>query len=259
MVYNGVTNEIICMYMKKISFGLLALLAFMLSGCAPIGDGPVFYEDATKPKAAEEAMNAQGDQVQNNQAANKQEQNNQQNAARQDNTMKQANIDTSLAEKYSGAVIHTSMGDITVAFYGEDAPLAVSNFLGLAKDGFYDGTKFHRVIPQFMIQGGDPNSKDDDWSNDGQGGPGYTFQDEINDHKLVRGSLAMANAGPNTNGSQFFIVTAKETPWLDGGYTDFGEVTDGMDTVDKIEAVPTNENDHPTEDVTIESVDLVEK
>ena len=108
-----------------------------------------------------------------------------------------------------------------------------------------------------MIQGGDPNSKDDDWSNDGIGGPGYKFEDEFNNHKLVAGSLAMANAGPNTNGSQFFIVTAKETPWLDGKHTNFGYVVDGMDVVKKIEALPTNQNDHPTTDATIESIELV--
>ncbi len=150
----------------------------------------------------------------------------------------------------------TSLGDITVKFYNEDAPVTVNNFLNLAKAGFYDGTRFHRVIKDFMIQGGDPNSKDDDWSNDGRGGPGYTFKDEINGHKLVRGSLAMANAGPDTNGSQFFIVTAAATPWLDGRHTNFGEVVAGMDVVSKIEDVQVNENDHPLENVTIESIDL---
>jgi len=162
-----------------------------------------------------------------------------------------------LAREYSGAVLKTNFGDIKIKFYAAESPVTVNNFLNLAKKGFYDGTKFHRVIKDFMIQGGDPNSKDDDWSNDGLGGPGYKFQDEFNNHKLVRGSLAMANAGPNTNGSQFFIVTVAATPWLDGRHTNFGEVAEGLDVVDKIEQVNVNENDHPTEDVIVKSVELL--
>ncbi len=164
-----------------------------------------------------------------------------------------------LSDQYSQAIIKTNFGDIKVAFYADKSPITVNNFLNLAKKGFYDKTKFHRVIPDFMIQGGDPNSKDDDWSNDGQGGPGYQFQDEINEHKLVKGSLAMANSGVNTNGSQFFIVTAEATSWLDGKHTNFGYVVEGMEVVDKIEAVKVNENDHPTEDVIVESIELLEK
>ena len=151
--------------------------------------------------------------------------------------------------------LNTNYGDIVIELYREDAPKTVANFLKLAKEGFYSGTKFHRVIRGFMIQGGDPNSKDDDWSNDGQGGPGYSFEDEFNDHKLVRGSLAMANSGPNTNGSQFFIVTGASTPWLDGKHTNFGQVIRGMDdVVRKIEAVRVNENDHPMADVVVRGV-----
>ncbi len=150
--------------------------------------------------------------------------------------------------------LKTNFGDITLALFSNDAPKTVENFITLARSGFYNGTKFHRVIPNFMIQGGDPNSKDDDWSNDGTGGPGYKFNDEINNHKLVRGVIAMANAGPNTNGSQFFIVTAESTPWLDGKHTVFGEVTEGMDVVAKIEQLPRNANDHPTQDAVIVSV-----
>lgn len=164
-----------------------------------------------------------------------------------------------LIAQYDGAVIKTNFGDITVKFYADESPVTVNNFLNLAKAGFYDGTKFHRVIKDFMIQGGDPNSKDDDWSNDGTGGPGYQFQDEINGHKLVRGSLAMANSGANTNGSQFFIVTAEDTPWLDGKHTNFGYVVSGMDLVDKIENVEVNENDHPLKDVIVNAVELVKK
>jgi peptidyl-prolyl cis-trans isomerase B (cyclophilin B) len=161
-----------------------------------------------------------------------------------------------LFAQYSGAIIKTNFGDITVKFYPE-SPITTNNFMNLAKSGFYDGTKFHRVIKDFMIQGGDPNSKDSDWSNDGLGGPGYKFNDEINNHNLVQGSLAMANSGPNTNGSQFFIVTATSTPWLDGHYNNFGYVTSGMDVALKIQDVPTNSNDHPLSDVTVNSIELI--
>lgn len=136
------------------------------------------------------------------------------------------------------AVMETNYGKIKLELFAKDAPKTVANFIKLAQTGFYDKTKFHRVIKDFMIQGGDPNSKDDDPSNDGYGGPGYTFEDEINSHKLARGILAMANSGPNTNGSQFFIVTAESTPWLDGKHTAFGKVIAGMDVVDKIEKMP---------------------
>jgi len=153
------------------------------------------------------------------------------------------------------AVFKTSMGDITLAFYPADAPKTVDNFLKLSRQGFYNGTKFHRVIKDFMIQGGDPFSKDDAqkarW---GTGGPGYTFEDEINARKIVRGSLAMANAGADTNGSQFFIVTADATPWLDGKHTNFGSVVGGMDVVSAIEGVATGESDRPVKDVVIEEV-----
>jgi cyclophilin family peptidyl-prolyl cis-trans isomerase len=170
-----------------------------------------------------------------------------------------ASTEKSMEQQYKGAILHTNLGDIQVEFYGDKSPNTVNNFLKLAQSGFYDGTKFHRVITDFMIQGGDPNSKDDDWSNDGTGGPGYTFNDEFNDQKLVRGSLAMANSGPNTNGSQFFIVTAAATPWLDGHHTNFGHVTSGMDVVTKIEGLPRDENDHPTTDATIKSIELIKK
>ncbi len=157
--------------------------------------------------------------------------------------------------------LKTNHGDITIELFSKNAPLTVENFLKLSRDGFYNGTRFHRVIKGFMIQGGDPNSKDDDWSNDGTGGPGYTFKDEINSHKIVRGVLAMANAGPATNGSQFFIVTAEAAPWLDGKHTVFGRVTAGMDVVDKIEDVRTDKTkgDHPIENVTVNAVTITEQ
>lgn len=147
-----------------------------------------------------------------------------------------ADADTTPAEipTATKAIIATDKGDITIEFYGADAPKTVANFVKLANSGFYEGIKFHRIIADFMVQGGDPNTKTSDESTWGQGGPGYKFEDEFNSHKLVRGSLAMANSGPNTNGSQFFIVTTKETPWLDGKHTNFGEVTTGMDVVDKL-------------------------
>ena len=155
------------------------------------------------------------------------------------------------------AVIKTNLGDITVKFYSEDSPKTVENFVKLAQEGFYDGTKFHRVIKDFMIQGGDPLSKDDSkkdlW---GTGGPGYQFEDEFNNHKIVQGSLAMANSGANTNGSQFFIVTAQATPHLDGMHTNFGEVIEGMDVVMKIQEVETEVADRPVEDVVVESVEV---
>jgi cyclophilin family peptidyl-prolyl cis-trans isomerase len=163
-----------------------------------------------------------------------------------------------LAQTYSQAILKTNRGDIAVELFGELSPITVNNFLNLAQAGYYDGVGFHRVIPEFMIQGGDPNSADNNFADDGTGGPGYMFEDEFNDEPLVEGSLAMANAGPNTNGSQFFIVTAPSTPWLDGMHTNFGRVTDGMDVVKEIESTPTTPTDQPVDPVIIESVELVE-
>jgi cyclophilin family peptidyl-prolyl cis-trans isomerase len=139
----------------------------------------------------------------------------------------------------------TNHGDIVLELFDEDAPKTVDNFRKLAQDGYYDGLIFHRVIPDFMIQGGCPEGT-------GTGGPGYTFEDEINDHKVVKGALAMANAGPNTNGSQFFIVTTAAAPWLDGKHTVFGEVSEGMDVVDTIGTLPTDARDRPTQEARIE-------
>lgn len=160
--------------------------------------------------------------------------------------------------EFTRAAISTNFGDIIVRFYNEDAPKTVANFTKLAGEGFYDNVKFHRVIKDFMIQSGDPLSKDDSKQNSwGTGGPGYKFEDEFNNHKLVRGSLAMANSGPNTNGSQFFIVTAEATSWLDGRHTNFGEVIEGMDVVDKINLVATEgPNDRPVTPVIINEIRL---
>jgi peptidyl-prolyl cis-trans isomerase B (cyclophilin B) len=151
----------------------------------------------------------------------------------------------------SEAVMHTSAGPVSLELFDEDAPKTVDNFRKLASEGFYDGLTFHRVIPDFMIQGGCPEGT-------GTGGPGYTFDDEINEHRVVRGALAMANAGPNTNGSQFFIVTAEEAPWLDGKHTVFGRVTEGMEAVTAIETADTGPGDRPREPQVIERIELSE-
>jgi peptidyl-prolyl cis-trans isomerase B (cyclophilin B) len=145
------------------------------------------------------------------------------------------------------ATLQTNHGTIAVELFPDDAPKTVENFVKLARDGFYDGLIFHRVIPDFMVQGGDPTGT-------GSGGPGYSFEDEFNEHKVARGALAMANAGPNTNGSQFFIVTADACPWLDGKHTVFGRVTDGMDVVDTISELPRDSRDKPREDAIMQRV-----
>jgi peptidyl-prolyl cis-trans isomerase B (cyclophilin B) len=151
----------------------------------------------------------------------------------------------------STATMQTTEGEITFEMFDEEAPKTVANFRKLAGEGFYDGLTFHRVIKDFMIQGGCPRG-------DGTGGPGYSFEDEINPHKVVRGALAMANAGPDTNGSQFFIVTADACPWLDGRHTVFGEVTGGMDVVDALESVSTDAGDRPSEPIAITSISMPE-
>jgi len=149
----------------------------------------------------------------------------------------------------SNATMQTNQGTIELELYDGDAPKTVENFKKLAQEGFYDGVIFHRVIPDFMIQGGDPTGT-------GTGGPGYQFEDEFNHHKVERGALAMANAGPNTNGSQFFIVTADACPWLDGKHTVFGKVTSGMDVADAISNVDTVGQDKPRDEVRIEALNL---
>jgi peptidyl-prolyl cis-trans isomerase B (cyclophilin B) len=151
----------------------------------------------------------------------------------------------------SQVTLHTNHGPVAVELFDDDAPKTVENFLKLSRDGFYDGLTFHRIIKDFMIQGGDPEGT-------GTGGPGYTFEDEFNQHKVERGALAMANAGPNTNGSQFFVVTTEAAPWLDGKHTVFGKVTAGMEAVDAIEGMDTDAQDRPAEPVVIERVEVHE-
>ena len=147
--------------------------------------------------------------------------------------------------------MRTTEGVIVFELFDADAPKTVENFRKLASDGFYDGLTFHRIIKDFMAQGGCPQGT-------GTGGPGYQFEDEFNDHKVVRGALAMANSGPNTNGSQFFIVTADEAPWLDGKHTVFGNVVEGEDVIDRLNNVPTAGADRPIDPVFISSIELGE-
>ncbi len=149
----------------------------------------------------------------------------------------------------TNATIHTNRGAIQLELFDDDAPKTVANFVELAGKGYYDGLTFHRVIPDFMIQGGCPRG-------DGTGGPGYEFEDEENEHRVVRGAIAMANRGPNTNGSQFFIVTAEECPWLDGKHTVFGRVTAGMDVVDAVSRVDRDGRDRPRDPVTTDRVEV---
>jgi peptidyl-prolyl cis-trans isomerase B (cyclophilin B) len=155
------------------------------------------------------------------------------------------------------AIMSTSEGDIVLELFADAAPKTVESFTKLANDGFYDGLTFHRVIKDFMIQGGCPLGTGTGSPTD-KGYDGYPFEDEFNEHKIVRGALAMANAGPNTNGSQFFIVTADAAPWLDGKHTVFGKVVDGMDTVDRIEGLETGASDRPVDGALIERVTIRE-
>ncbi len=243
--------------MKKIFF--LSIILLTLTACS---SGQVSYDESDAPKAMDNFSEAdiigRMTALKNGLKPNVKPSSAPADAAGQSQTSDQPGQQKqleNLAEQFDGAIIKTNFGDITVKFYAKESPITVNNFLNLAKAGFYNGTKFHRVMKDFMIQGGDPLSKDDDWSNDGTGGPGYQFQDEFNQHKLVKGSLAMANSGPNTNGSQFFIVTAAATTWLDGKHTNFGYVVKGMEVVEKIEKVKVNANSHPTEDVIINSIE----
>lgn len=233
--------------MKKIFFLFLALI--ILSGCGQnkIGEAPLENIPVNNTNNNEINMTNNLNEVDPGLATTTFPQEN-------PGKVKGEKIQANSVVQETTATLKTNFGDIVIKFYAEESPLTVNNFLDLAKKGFYNNTKFHRVIKDFMIQGGDPNSKDDDWSNDGMGGPGYKFKDEFNNHKLVRGSLAMANSGPDTNGSQFFIVTAESTPWLDGKHTNFGYVESGMDVIDKIEAEAVNGDDHPLKDITIESI-----
>ena len=245
--------------MKK-TFLFLAIL-ILLSGCGVSNDNLSINEknaDKTMENYNDSDVMAKISDLKNKESQQKQ---NQEINKTNNNQMTENNSTLNdLVQEYGLAMIKTNLGNIKVKFYSEVSPLTVNNFLNLAKEGFYDNTRFHRVINDFMIQGGDPNSKDLSKKNLwGTGDPGYKFADEFNNEKLIRGSLAMANSGPDTNGSQFFIVTAESTPWLDGKHTNFGEITSGMDVVEKIEAVETDARDCPLEDIIIESIELLKK
>jgi cyclophilin family peptidyl-prolyl cis-trans isomerase len=248
--------------MKKIIFFLF--LTFILSGCSGTDKKLSFTEkdtginvptnEADIARRINEINNGATPKVKptGKSTANNTSNDNQMPAQNEANKI---NLED-LAKEFNYAIIKTNLGDIKVSFYAAASPLTVNNFLNLAKQGFYNGVKFHRVIRDFMIQSGDPLSKEADKTRYGSGGPGYKFQDEINANKLVKGSLAMANSGPNTNGSQFFIVTKESTPWLDGKHTNFGYVVDGLDVAMKIDSVKTDENDLPLEDIIINSIEL---
>jgi cyclophilin family peptidyl-prolyl cis-trans isomerase len=248
--------------MKKALYYVLAVsFVFLLAGCSnqQAGNKDAIANPATDPgQYVSDMNNLKNNMEQNIQNAADQENKKINEAMNETSDNSNNNTDMDYVKNYTGAVLKTSMGDIQVKFNNTATPNTVNNFLKLADQKFYDGTKFHRVIKGFMIQSGDPNSKDDDWSNDGTGGPGYKFADELaGTEKYPQGTLAMANSGPNTNGSQFFIVTASPEAPLPPSYTVFGQVVSGMDTALKIENVQTNANDHPTKDVVINSIELV--
>lgn len=239
--------------MKKSLLFLVIVSTFIFSGCYD----QELEEASQKVDEAQENLNNKAEDLQKN-LENKTQQ--VQEKVQQE-TQKQVNNLIPFTMKYQEeqvAVIKTNFGDIKVKLFTPDAPKTVNNFLSLAEQNFYNDTKFHRIIKNFMIQGGDPLTKEDNQAVYGTGGPDYTFEDEINARKLVRGSLAMANSGPNTNGSQFFIVTTEATPHLDGIHTNFGEVMEGMEVVDKIESLAVNEKFYPNEEAVVEKIELVE-
>ncbi len=240
--------------MKKILlFSAILLIAFSVSACTS-QTATIKDQNTINSNLAENTISVPDMSV----ATNEVSQTIATEAPVQNNTiMLSPDKQEDLLKTYSQAIIKTTDGNITVKFYANESPVTVNNFLNLAKSGFYNGTKFHRIIKDFMIQGGDPLSKESNSAAWGTGGPGYQFKDEFNAHKLVLGSLAMANSGSNTNGSQFFIVTIPETPWLDGKHTNFGQVIAGLDVVKKIEAEETGVNDRPTTDIVINSIELL--
>lgn len=248
--------------MKKIALVcLFTLLLITLAGCSD--------QKTTKKEKVELQENNETDtsklskELRTKKTENSTQTNKQQTTMEENQKPTNSEIDLSFLDKYSKAILHTSLGDIELEFSAEEAPKTVSNFLKLSEEKFYDGVTFHRVIKGFMIQGGDPNSKDDDPTNDGQGGPGYTVPAEIG-LKNTKGTLATARLGDAMNpkkdssGSQFFINTV-DNAFLDGQYTVFGKVTSGMDIVEKIENIKTGTSDRPMEDVVIKSVELTKK
>ncbi len=252
--------------MQKVKIGVLLLATMFLAGCGqedaskketianPVTDPAGYTQDMIdlKNKAQQDVQNATGKE--NERLNNTLNENNMSDVA------KTLGDNSALVKKYTGAILKTSLGDIQFKFSNAATPMTVGNFLKLASAGFYDNLKFHRVIKGFMIQGGDPNSKGTNVSNWGMGGPDYRFKDELTGKETYpQGTLAMANAGPNTNGSQFFIVTASPAAQLPPSYTVFGSVVSGLDVALKIENVKTTTNDRPVEDVVINGVELLEK
>lgn len=239
---------------KQLSKAFVLTSILIFAGCAGTGEIKKVVEQPTQ--SVSDAVNISEKVREDVGNATKKENENINNALNENDMTNE-----DLTKKYSEAVLKTNLGDVKVKFDANSAPNTVNNFLKLTQSKFYDGTKFHRVIKGFMIQGGDPFSKDESmkemW---GTGGPGYKFNDELRGtEKYPQGTLAMANSGPNTNGSQFFIVTASPESQLPPSYTVFGEVVSGMDTVLKIENVKTGANDRPVEDVVLNSVELLEK
>lgn len=233
--------------MKKYKY--IIVIALLILGTALAG---IFYWNNSKnipPTVQNQSQQKTGDLISK---INDNEKVNGQQSKIEDIKKPPQNLD------YTTAIIKTNFGDIKLRLFDKDASNTVKNFVELSKSGFYDGVKFHRVIKGFMIQTGDPNSKDNNWFDDGTGGPGYAFPDEINSHKIVKGTLAMANSGSNTNGSQFFILTGASAPWLDGRHTVFGKVEEGMDAAIKIENVETDKsrNDHPIQDIVIKTIEI---
>ncbi|MFZ2193717.1 MAG: peptidylprolyl isomerase [Candidatus Moraniibacteriota bacterium] len=233
----------------KRTFYFLSIFALIVifSGCSnPLGDNKTIKEESEQKTAKTE--NVSSNNLNNNQK-------------NMMSTLKAPTISQELIKKYPFAVIKTNLGDIKVKLAGVETPLTVTNFLQLADSKFYDGVRFHRVIKGFMIQTGDPLSKDDAMKNRwGTGDPGYKFKDELKGtEKYPQGTVAMANSGPNTNGSQFFIVTASPQVALPASYTVFGEVVSGIDVALKIENVKTTTPDRPVENVTIKTIELLAK
>lgn len=245
---------------KVISLVALAVFAFVLSGCGgekPKGEA---LSNPYDPDYIPGVMNSKKDVEKKINDVTQKRDMEIQNEMEQDSSEVKGESNENLAKKYPFAVIRTNMGDIKVKLDAGNAPKTVENFLKLSESKFYDGTKFHRVIKGFMIQGGDPNSKTANVSSWGTGGPGYKFADELKGtEKYNQGTLAMANSGPNTNGSQFFIVTASPEVKLPPSYTVFGQVVSGLDTALKIENVATEPGDRPAEDVVMTSVEALEK
>lgn len=252
--------------MRKTKITLLLLMIFILAGCAgqDAGKKETIANPILDPVGnTQDMLDLKSQAEKNIQDATSKENERLNNSLNENHMNDAANAlgdNSALVKKYAQAVIKTNLGDITVRLDGDKTPVTVGNFLKLAKAGFYDDTKFHRVIKGFMIQGGDPNSKGTNTSSWGTGGPNYRFDDELTgQEKYLQGTLAMANAGPNTNGSQFFIVTATPGAPLPPSYTVFGSVITGLDVALKIENVKTGANDRPIENVVIKNIEPLEK